>query len=462
MTRVVPVVITGITILALLAVLGAGASVPGHLAPSADTDALGSGEADTTTGQSDETTVMTTQSTLDETAAFGRTTASPEAGTFLAGKGARFNAIYQKHLIKEKVSRAENGSRRRSELLDGAARLQRTVGALRSAHRQAYRSYQAGAIDEQTLLFRLVLLHMAANGYEDPVGTLNQLDDRVADTSVDEEYRALRGDVLTMQGALRSDVVASMEGNNPQPVVYTMTDRNGTVLVSLSNSRFVREAYRDDRRTRGTGAIDDISSFNSKAESLYPWITTVDPLDTIRGGPTGDLVSVDLVANENEIVSLHMNGQDKSVVREDKRLFTRNIPTREAQISSDGTMLLQVNRTYSTGPTKVTLLEADTRQPLVGEILVNNESVGRTNSDGTIWIVEPPGETEITATLGTRSLSMTLNTDTDSPRPTPEQQDTPDHQTTDGESPGEIPSRNNIAVDRIFEYNSTESGRFPD
>jgi len=401
MIRVVPVVIAGITVLALLA--GAGVSFAD---PVVDTKAATN--ASGTTGQTSESEAMTTQATVTDTARYGRTEVNPEAGTFLAGTGGRFGALYKKHLLETKLDRASNDSRRRSELLDGAARLEGNIQDLQASHRNTYRSYKEGRISLEALVRRTVLVHMAAEGYERPVDALGDADDAVPDTSVAGEHRALTGDVLTMQGAVRNDLVDAMKSGEMTDV-YAAIDRNGTVLVTLSEDRFVREAYRDDRRTRGVRPVDDISSFNSRAETRYSWLPQVEPLDTIRGGPTGDLVSVDLVANEEESISVYMNGQDKAVIREDTRLRTGNLPLKDSQTTSDGTMRLVVNRTYATGPMKVRLVDADTGEPLSGELLVDNRSVGWTGPDGTIWTVESPGETRLTVTLGTRSLTMTLD-----------------------------------------------------
>lgn len=360
------------------------------------------------TVQTQQKGVMDTQITTDAPTGHGQTTVSPEAGTYLAGKMAELEAIHESNLVQAKLDKTTNESSRRAELLDGAARIEKHVTTLRSYHKDAYRSYQAGVIDEETLVLRLMYVHMAAEGYEDPIEELKTSDEQVSDTSIEEQRRTLEGDVLAMQGTVRSTVVASMEGRSKANGLYTMAHQNGTVLVSLTDEKFLREAYRDDRRTRGATPVDQISSYNRKAEELYPWISEVEALNTIRGGPKGDMVSVDLVANDDNVVSLYMDSVDKEVVREDKRLDITAIPTATPIVRSDGQMKVIINRTYTTGPLQVSLVDAETNEPLDGTVRLDNQSVGKTGADGTIWTVEPPGETTLEATLGSRSLEITL------------------------------------------------------
>jgi hypothetical protein len=407
MNTKLPITAAGIAILTLLAViLGGGVStavIHGTTAEGVDT-----GASDSPAAQSEQDEVMGTQITADSSARYGRTAVAPEAGTYLAGKTATLQATYKSNLVQAKLEAASNESTRRAELLDGAARIEKDLEGLRTYHRNTYRSYQSGTIDEETVLLRLMFVHMAADGYEMPLERLRESDEQVPDTSVRREHRALKGDLLTMQGAVRNDVVASMQAGSITDDLHLMAHQNGTVLISLSDKTFVREAYRDDRRTRGSSPADQISSYNRKAEDLYPWISKVDPLDNIRGGPEGDMVAVDLVASDDDVVSTYMNAVTKEIIREDKRLQTGNIPTREPTSRSDGQMTIIVNQTYSAGPMQVRLVDAGTNQPLDGTIRVDGQPVGRTGADGSVWVVRPPGVNSVEATLGSRSLTITL------------------------------------------------------
>lgn len=336
-----------------------------------------------------------------------------DVGISLAGGGEQIDARYHQHLTDERLERASDDAERHAVLLEETARLEERITRIAASERQALRSYHAGEIGERTLVNRFALIHRSASAHEQSLAHLDDLASETPGVDVDEELGTLSGETETLQGPIRRRAIETSEPG--LGVIHVTAGDSGVLLATASDGRYVREAYRADRYDPGGEGSIGVGDAERAVRDQYAWLDSIpeekkswsleEPQPRIGVG--GDIYRVSVVHSYGDLVA-YLDKSSGDVFREHQSLELSSVPTSGQVVALSDGLRLVVNRTYETGPAEVRLVDAETGDPVSGQVTVNGQFVGRTDADGVVWFVQGPDETEVTATVGVNTVSITL------------------------------------------------------
>ena len=223
----------------------------------------------------------------------------------------------------------------------------------------------------------------------------------------------VRATLLVLQGPVRQRAGRTFAGAAEPAQVYVETSARGVVLTSVHDDRYVREAYLGSRRN--PGGIDRfadsryrISAAYERAVELYPWAFENAP--SARGavgfGDTA-VYRVEVDHSQGTLVS-YIDGNTTDAFREIQHKRLPIVPLSNRTTASDGSLSVAVETSHPTGPMRVTVTEAASDEPVAATVSAGDRVLGRTGSDGQLWLIQPGGTVELDVTAGERSVSTNV------------------------------------------------------
>lgn len=339
----------------------------------------------------------------DATTESGTAVVSAEAGVVTGSGLSEIEARYNEHLLDERLETATTDAAQRSAVRTHQDIVSQRVQSLRARERAAYQEYHAGQRTDAELLYEIAYIHQAAGVYQTWVEHTRDRTEETPGLDPGEEIGALTVESLLMQGPVRGHASEATLGVRENDRVYVTAAQRGMVLSTNRDGEYIREAYDEDRYQRNANFdIDEVEALE-RVDEQYPWITEFDDVGLSRNFQTPSIQGGTYVVgieHPHGALTTYVNTESGDVYREHQRLGHESIPTEELTNTTQFGLRLVVEETYPTGPAKITLLDEQSGQPLQGEVRLDNSTIGTTNSDGVVWTVLPPGETEVTGVVG--------------------------------------------------------------
>ncbi|WP_455448931.1 DUF7096 domain-containing protein [Natrinema thermotolerans] len=283
-------------------------------------------------------------------------------------------------------------------------RLMERADQLEQREREAVREHAAGERSTAELLQTLLRNY---NEAEQLSNSLTELEARAAEVT-GYSLPASRADVKTFN-AHRTPVRDQLEQRSERPSdnyhdVVISTSQTGYSLSVMDGSRYLVETTRFDNRDKTASAQFENREAFDHTMKLYPWAGE-------HGKPyyqdnSPDHYWTEFVLGQDRL-EIYLDSGTGSVYREIQELSVSSLPRETAGTWTNDGLSIAVNETPANGPIEVTVTETGTDDPAPATISINGDVVGETGEDGTLWIVPPAGDYEVTAETGNRYISTT-------------------------------------------------------
>lgn len=358
-----------------------------------------------------------------------------DVGGAIQRDSAQLAGSYERSRFEARLESAENASRREATLVAAYDDADATFTSLREAERRVLQSYQAGRLDAAGVLFELRSIHVRAQAQASMLSLVMSRSNSINATYF-TRAETLLSRYRARQGILREELGAIAAGQQSPRRFYVASSGSGVLLSRVGPSGYAREVVRGELLVVGREprlAWDDVPSHIA---SLYPAFAA-DNNFGLQHEASPHVVQIGGDHGHGQL-EFYVDRYTQDVFREYQRLdLADDLPTVSAGDVSSGPVTLRVNRTYPTGPARVVVTEAVERGGASGDgtgtngdgsdgtdgettanattvqepvedvpIAVGGTEVARTGEDGVAWVVLPYGESDVTATVDDRELSV--------------------------------------------------------
>lgn len=281
------------------------------------------------------------------------------------------------------------------------------IDELEQREQEAVAQHAAGDLSSEQLLSTLVRSYNDAAELSDALEEIDGYDTG----EITDAQRALE----VYQSDLRSDLDAIVrgepDGQDQDVVVESM--EHGVSVALLDGNTYVRETMRfDNRQPDDPDEIGDIDTADARfEEELYPWA-----FDNRVGGsqhneaPTAQSYSAQTSTPQGSITA-YLDGATGEIYHEVQSLSVEELPAEPLGTWDNDSLELSINETPVNGPLEVTVTDAETGEPVDATVTVDDYELGETDDDGTLWLVPPTGEFELTAESADETVTVTLGDD---------------------------------------------------
>lgn len=335
---------------------------------------------------------------------------SPNFGATLAAEDDALRLDQERFAVDDVM--AEGTTSQRQAAIEAAYdRIQERTAELEEREREAVRQHANGQLSDGELL--TVLLRNAENAaaLDDALDQLESDADRTLGVSIDAD--ADRTLLDQYRGPVRSQLDAAGAGGTNDVLLETST--SGLSLAAVGGGEYVRETVRfDNRDLDRTAQIENLTTAGEYAETYYPWAANEQPVGvglgmvTIRDESPVNQYRVDLKTVQGD-VEIALDTGTAGVYREVQSLSVDDLPaTPEGETWTNDTLELSLNRTAVNGPIEVVATDGETGEPVDATVAVDDRELGETGADGSLWILPPAGEFELTAQAEGETVTATV------------------------------------------------------
>ncbi|WP_143423152.1 DUF7096 domain-containing protein [Halegenticoccus soli] len=412
--RLLPVLVVGL----LLASSAAGAalspdggagsgygaeSVQVHrLGPSATTGA----EVETVSGSASSdnmTSVLTLDAGAVERTNFSRPNANLSAALSL--REDRLNNRFGALRTRTELNATADEQRRKAIIQRAMTEVEIRADELRAAEQEALRRHGAGQLSTADLLVTLARIDATAEQLSANATMLKAEAEDIAEFDVDRRADIVRIELRALQGPIRDRVGDVLRGDGPPTRIYVETGDDALVLSTIVDGEYVREAYDRTRRPQDAQRRIDIAELEDVMERHYPDLMRRGSFSTSSTQSQASDVFVGEVSyRRGQLTAFVHRGNDGTVFKEEQRIALNRTPPVRPLNRTRANLDLTVYPSYPGGPMKVQLNESRTGDPVSTGISVYRpnrrsvpDSVGRTDADGTLWMISPRGNFSVQA-----------------------------------------------------------------
>lgn len=319
------------------------------------------------------------------------------------------------HSLSVRLEEASSDEQRFDILVNESKRVDRRITQLRREERTAITAYNAGDIGTETFVTRLARVHAWADHLQTRIDGIREGGEAIQSASVIARADELEVAVTALRGPIRERIIGINRGETTAVQVYAETSTQGVVLATIMDDTYVREAYHSGRRVSEGPTIslqDAITVFSS----IYPAaFSNVDDMQA-GGQRSAGIYYVTLTTNDHEEIQSFLDNRNRTVFKEFYRQPRTWIEFSPAvSVSGNGTVV-RINRTYPSGPMRITALDGETGDPIRATVIIDGSTVGRTSPYGTLWTIEHRGPDQVSVVRQDgRSVNVTLSPPTNPP-----------------------------------------------
>lgn len=321
--------------------------------------------------------------TLDGEPRSDHVTPSLDVGSALATQHIETEARIDRYALEARFE-ARAPDDRSSLLLGAVLDANSRTDAIREREATLRAAYRNRSISAPTFLRGLAQVHAEAMAVQATLETVSELADRTEGFSIRQRLAAVENSVVEFQGPVRSRALAATTGEAAPTRLYVSAGPNGVVLSMLQESRYLRSAYRTDRRSGEPEAIPP-SEFGELVQ-VYP--NAYDESFRQRLDSSGDGIYTIRYFYQDGFLDVYVHGGDRSVfyeIRDRRRNAILRAET--ASATANGTRLV-ANRTYPGGPLRLATTNASSGAPIATTVIVDGYRL-ETGDDGVVYTLMP-------------------------------------------------------------------------
>ncbi|ELZ20187.1 hypothetical protein C477_07206 [Haloterrigena salina JCM 13891] len=301
--------------------------------------------------------------------------------------------------------------------------------AIEEREREAIRKHETGDMTD-TELIRTLLRNQ--NEAEKLLEELRELrDSRTEEISgyslSPQQVRADEASLELYQTSLRSELEqASQSSQQDAGIVVrirtfadteTPTDskgwHGGYSFSLIDGDTYVLETTRfDNRRADAVNQFEDYSNSETiqAATEFYPWAGEEKRWSEFNDYGEENLYFVNLEVDQTQL-EVYLDGGTGQVYRERQELTHESLPKVNNETYTNESLNVSLTETPVNGPTKVTVTDAETNEPVTATVTVDGTEIGRTDDDGTLWILPPVDGYNLEVQSNAGSVDATVSGD---------------------------------------------------
>ena len=282
--------------------------------------------------------------------------------------------------------------------------------ALKRTEREAVRSFANGTITETRLLRTLARVDARAELLDDAVSEHRRLSATISGYSASDRRQAIAVELSMLQTPVRQELRESFGGggDGTDGLTYVDASRDGIVVETLGDGNYYREAVRfDNENDNATDTFDgNAASVLGYVEGLYGWAADNKRGEVRLAGIYDGRWRVSIPHDQGSLTT-YIDGNTRSVFREVQTLQLDRLPRADTVRTSGDDIEVTINRTPHNGPVQIRVTD-DAGQPLSASVAINDDPVGRTGPDGTLWTLEPRSYYLVSVSTGGETVNTTV------------------------------------------------------
>lgn len=333
-------------------------------------------------------------------------------GTALSMDGVEMESRLAEYTLEERMASAPTDARKEQTLLKYKFGVESDLSTLQNRKQTLRKQFNDGTISAREYAFALAEVDTEAEQVRDAVGRLESSSERVSGLSFYSSTRNMNATIQTIEGPLKERIDGVVRGRTASTRMYVGTSAVGTVLSTVADGEYQREAYRSDNRNLSRTPGGSIPEIGQRVlTEQYPWAMSVEN----RYGTYSDIYQPlhfypTRIPHEQGTLTAYVDVGTRKIFGEIQRKRLGTFPTGEAVRNSTTGLAVAVNRTYPGGPLRVHLTDSN-GTALDAPVVIDGTTVGATGDDGELWTVAPGEEFTVSARRGLNSVSVTLQPD---------------------------------------------------
>ncbi|WP_049927930.1 DUF7096 domain-containing protein [Halopiger goleimassiliensis] len=334
----------------------------------------------------------------------------PDLGITLASVDDELRVDHDQYVLVDSEFERASDDEREAMLETAHEHLIEAIDDLRERERTAVREHATGVRSDTELTQTLLRNYHEATALLDVMSGLEERADEVPGYSLGrDQVRENKRALEIHRSPLQSQLAAtSQRFETPDSFEFLIqTSEESYRLSAIDGSTYLSETTRFDNRDPDAPDQFDGSvgqTANDYASELYPWGAEEGSTDFRAAGKIYD---VGFTGDHFEL-RLYFDGGSGEVYRELQELSIDTLPIQDRhQMIADG-LVLETSTTPVNGPVELNVTDAETDDPVEATIIVDGSERGVTDEDGTLWIVPPSDEFELTVETDTGSINTTV------------------------------------------------------
>ena len=308
--------------------------------------------------------------------------------------------------IRDHIESATSSEERQRRIVAAESRVRQAEVSLHERQRRAIEAHAAGELTDEELLLELGRIALRAEILADRLDVITELAAETEGFNLATENLQLR--LAVYHGPVRSQAVEIARGEADPNRVYVESTSDGLVLTTIVDDTYVREVYRGDKWDRGASDFESAADARNVTTEAYPNVADTDTSTLGSGTP----IRVTLNHDPGQIRTFVSAGDGGVFVEHQTRELTQFTEGETLNTTQDG-LNLSIERTYAGGPVRVTIVDAETGEPIRGATVTvaadqgESTEVGTTNEEGHLWILSPGDSYRVTVIDDPRVARLT-------------------------------------------------------
>lgn len=297
--------------------------------------------------------------------------------------------------VRSHVESATTSEERQRRIVAAESGVRQAEVSLHERQRRAIEAHAAGEISDEELLVELGRIALRAEILADRLDAIKNLADETEGFNLATENLQLR--LAVYHGPVRSQAVDITRGEADPNRVFVESTSDGLVLTTIVDDTYVREVYRGDKWDRGASDFESAADARNATTAAYPNIADSDTSTLGSGTP----VRVTLNHEPGQLRTFVSAGEGGVFVEHQTRTLAQFSEGETLNTTQDG-LNLSVERTYAGGPVRVTVVDAESGDPVQGATVTvaagqgESTEVGTTDEDGRLWLLSPGAAYRVT------------------------------------------------------------------
>jgi hypothetical protein len=317
--------------------------------------------------------------------------------------------------VERYVTAPDDTDERSRRIIEALSTVEQEVITLRGRQQAAIDAYNDGELTPREFVVELATIAARANALEDRIEMLSTEADEIDGFSL-SRADAIAYELRAFGGPVRERAIAAIRGEAPRTLFFVTTGPEGYELATVSDGVYIREAYRGAVRSADASASIDASDAINVTQESYPEIVADSDTSATVSGTTAIVVQN---AGEARLTAFVDSGSER-VFKEYQRQPLETFVSGPSDSNVLNGLRITVNRTYPGGPMRVSVVDAESGDPVNLTVTLSQGpsrgvDIGRTGEDGVLWTLSPRGRFTVTA-VGEETAATFLETNsTDAP-----------------------------------------------
>jgi len=329
---------------------------------------------------------------------------SLDLGAAVEADAQQLHAEHDRRVFAARLDAADSTAEREQVAEQRLATIQQRYERLAAREDVLLNDYGSRELNDQLFLRELVGLRAAIEAQatlQDQVTTVEPAPDRMLN------YEA----TLMADQPVTETVRTGIRSADSDPAVYIQTGEATVILATVDKSginggTYTRQAIRQDGRNLSVGTEADqfrvdgelgVALAFDRAAELYTWEfdNFVQQGQEIQQGKVYGI----RVEHTRGLLRTYLDGATTDVFHEIQTQPLRSVEFTSRVVNSTSEVNVNVERTRETGPMRITVTEAGNLDPIDDvTVQMNGNTVGTTDDDGELWLVQPRVTPTVTVT----------------------------------------------------------------